>query len=363
MQIEILTRQVEKKTDLLTMLSREPDVTATGDTIKIPDLILHITENYLLLKLSSLQWAERVIPMLFSVAQISNAGQFHQPVTDAKILLTARCYDPVKQLSYLHEVSHLDLENNELLGIRMAEWRSRDVAIVAHAALAVQGNIVTAKIKFLPHFRDSQYNCQECIDQISLHDLMEPISPEFKDQVLPLRVSGPIIHSLKQVSAEGWQDFINNRHAAVDYNHKTDTFMVNFNDSGYISFKQQQDKKKILCQIELKNPYILNAMLLNSLKSIFGIDQLNLSHTAENIVLSPENIMKFFSFKKQAGFHQFTLREAEFDAVYDVKQLKLTLSATINTVDAIAAIDQISSIFEAMKIFMNRMLTHAGTNS
>ncbi|WP_027364234.1 hypothetical protein [Desulfotruncus alcoholivorax] len=362
MQIEILTRQVEKKADLLTMVSREPDVTATGDTVMIPDLILHITENYLLLKISSLQWAEKVIPMLFSVVQVSNAGQFHEPVTDAKILLTARCYDPVKILPYLHEISHLDLENNELLGIRMVEWRSRDVAIVAHASLAVQGNIVTAKIKFLSHFRDSQYNCQECIDQVSLFDLMEPISPEFKGQAPPMLVSGPIIHSLSHVPAEGWQDFINSRPAAVDYHHKTDTFIINFNDSGYISFKQQQDKKKILCNIELKNPHVLNAALLGNLKSILGIEQLNLSHIAENIILPPEEIMKFFSFKKQTGFHQFSLREAGFDAVYDVKQLKLTLAAKISIADENAAIDQINRVFEAMKIFMNRVLTHAVTN-
>lgn len=363
MQIEILTRQVEKKTDLITMLSREPDVTATGDTIMIPDLILHITENYLLLKISSLQWAERVIPMLFSVVQVSSAGQFHEPVSDVKILLTARCYAPAKLLSYMHEISHLDLESNELLGVRMVEWRSRDVAIAALAALAVQGNIVTAKIKFLSHFRDSHYNCQDCIDQVSLFDLMEPISPEFKGQVLPMLVSGPIIHSLNLISGKEWQEFINNRPAAVDYNHTTDTFIINFNDSGCISFKQQQDKKKILCKIELKSPHILNAMLLNNLKNVLGIEQLNLSHTAENIVLAPEAMMKFFSFKKQAGFHQFTLKTGSFDAIYDVKQLKLTVSAAINTVDEIAAIDQIKCSYEAMKIFMNRVLTHAGTNS
>jgi len=124
---------------------------ATGDRIKISGLEIQIAEHYLLFNISTATIAEEILPLLFSVKPVSTAGQLYEPTADLKMIVTARSKAVTEILPCLHEVSHLDLERGELLGVNLFEWRSRNVAVVARAELAVQGSIMVAKIKFSTH--------------------------------------------------------------------------------------------------------------------------------------------------------------------------------------------------------------------
>lgn len=254
MLIEIFTKQLNKKNIILTLLATEPHLNSTGEKITVPGLVLHITANYLLFNISSPAWAERIVPLLFSIKPINASGQLYEPVSDMKIIVTAKSFEPTSILPYLHELSHLDLERGELLGVRLVEWRSRDVAVVAGAETAVQGGIITARIKFNPHFRDSQYNCQACIDQVSIGELLKPLSPEFARTPLQPRITGPVIQARLSANCSKWAEFINRQSVPVIYQQAADLYLVDYGEAGQLIFKQKPDRREILCSIELTNP-------------------------------------------------------------------------------------------------------------
>jgi len=326
MQVEIFTRNVDKKTTILTALAGEPGLQAAGEKITIPGLILQSAENYLLFNISSTNLAERILPLLFT---LRSAGQFYEPVTDVKIIVTARCYDPVKILPHLHEINHLDMEKGELLGTRLAEWRSRDVAVTAHAELAVQGGVLVARIKFDTHFRDSQYNCQACIDQVSLRHLLAPLCPEFTAPAPEPRIGSPTIRAQQKIPEQKWVEFINHRPGTVSYNRENDAYVINLHGVGRIYCKQVTDGREILCVLELTSPGPVSPGIFHDLRQTLGIEALDISHRAKDLVLSPDQLMRDLAFSKQKTFHLFALDAGDFTATYDIKNLQLTLAGKI----------------------------------
>lgn len=359
MQAEILTRQMGKKSTILTLLSNEPELYATGEIIKVPGLILQIAENYLLFNISSVMWVERIVPLLFSINPVGGTGQFYEPVTDMKIIVTARCFNPVKLLPYLHEVSHLDLDHNELLGTRFTEWRSRDVTIVARAELAVQGSVITARIKFSPHFRDSQYNCQACINQVSLVHLLEPLCPEFTRPVPEKQIHGPVIHAQQKVQPENWAKFINLRTAPFKYHRNNDEFKLDFNEAGHISFTSKPDRREIICRVEITDPSAISTEMLEHLRNLLNIETLVLSHVAENVVLAPETLINDLSFSKTSDYHLFILQTCDFNVVYDIKNLKLSINSEFRLSGSNTDLHTLSGIFHHMKQFMEKVIAYA----
>ncbi|WP_347491067.1 hypothetical protein [Desulfoscipio sp. XC116] len=358
MLIEIFTKQIDKKNIILTLLSAEPQLQATGEEISVPGLVLHITDNYLLFKIKSPAWAERIVPLLFSVKPINAAGQLHEPVSDMKIIVTAKSYEPTLILPHLHELNHLDMERGELLGIRMAEWRSRDVAVLANAELAVQGGIITARIKFNSHFRDSRYNCGVCIDQVSIGRLIEPLSPEFIRPPLRPQITGPIIQAYLPLPGAGWAEFINQRLAPVIYRQTTDSYLLDYGAAGHIEFKQKTDRREILCSIELTDPQIFTAGLIEHLHNLLGLEDLTITHTAENILIPPEYLISRLSFNKEPNFYSFSVSEDCFTALYDIKKLNLTIKSTIILKNDEVIPDNIRHIHNQMTQYMNKVLRY-----
>jgi hypothetical protein len=359
MLIEIFTKQLDKKNTDLTLLSAEPQLQATGEKIAVPGLVLHITANYLLFNISSPAWAERLVPLLFSVRPINAAGQLYEPFSDMKIIVTAQSFEPIAMLPHLHELSHLDMERGELLGVRLVEWRSRDVAVVARAELAVQGGIITARIKFNPHFRDSQYNCQACINQVSIGELLKPLSPGFISTAFKPRVIGPVIQARRPVPGTGWAEFINRQLAPVTYQQETDSYMINLGKAGDINFKQKPDRREIMCSVKLTDPQIVNADLLKLLHNLLGFEELTIMHTAENILIPAEQLICRLSFYKEPDFHSFSMTRDCFTALYDIKRLTLTLNRTVRFNQEQANPDAIRHTHAQMIDFMHRALEYA----
>lgn len=359
MLIEIFTKQLDKKNTVLTMLATEPQLQATGDKITVPGLVLHINANYLLFKVTSPAWAERVVPLLFSVKPINAAGQFYEPVSDTKIIVTAKSLEPTRILPHLHELSHLDMERGELLGVRLVEWRSRDVAVVARTDLAIQGGIITARIKFNPHFRDSQYNCQACIDQVSIGEILMPLCHGFTEPPLIPRVTGPVIQARQTVPSSGWAEFINQQPAPVTYRQKTDSYVMDLGKAGYIDFVQNAEGREILCSIAITDPQVLSADLLKQLRNLLGFEELNIIHKADNILLPPEQLVNKLSFIKEPEFHSFSITCDCFTAIYNIKKLTLVISGSIKLNQKNESLDFVHHIHSQMIKFMHKVLEYA----
>jgi len=362
MQIEILSRNVDLKNRFLTRYAEHPEMWATGDRIKISGLEIQIAEHYLLFNISTATIAEEILPLLFSVKPVSTAGQLYEPTADLKMIVTARSKAVTEILPCLHEVSHLDLERGELLGVNLFEWRSRNVAVVARAELAVQGSIMVAKIKFSTHSRDSQFNCQECVDRISLRKMLAPLSPEFITAPPVPKLYGPFIQACLKVSGAGWAELINRRPAPASYCRETNSFNIVFSNAGHISFQQEPERREILCRIELTDPAPLGNGLLQMLSNLLGLEQLIVSHRVENLVLPPDYLTGELGFGKEIEFTLFTLATGSFNAIYDVKKLTLTLERAISIGDGQAALDALEDTFAGMNRFMKMVMSHAGNS-
>ncbi|TYO95002.1 hypothetical protein [Desulfallas thermosapovorans] len=359
MLIEIFTKQLDKKNTVLTLLSTEPQLQATGDKITVPGLVLHINANYLLFNVTSPAWAERVVPLLFSVKPINAAGQFYEPVSDAKIIVTAKSLEPTRILPHLHELSHLDMERGELLGVRLVEWRSRDVAVVAHADLAVQGGIITARIKYNPHFRDSQYNCRACIEQVSISEVLMPLCHGFTKPPITPQVTGPVIQAQQTVPGSGWAEFVNQQPAPVIYRQKTDSYMVDLGKAGHINFVQNAERREIFCSIAITDPQVLSTDLLKQLHDLLGFKELKIQHKAVNVLLPSEQLVGKLSFIKEPDFHLFSIKCDYFTAIYDIKKLTLVISASVKINREDESLDFIRRIHSQMIEFMHKVLEYA----
>lgn len=362
MQIEILSRNVDLKNRFLTRYAERPEMWAAGDRIKISGLEMQIAEHYLLFNISSVTVAEEVVPLLFSVKPVSTAGQLYEPAADLKMIVTARSKTLAELLPCLHEVSHLDLERGELLGVNLTEWRSRNVAVVARAELAVQGSIMVAKIKFNTHSRDSQFNCQECVDRVSLRKMLEPLSPEFTTAPPVPKLYRPLIQAYQKVSGAGWAELINRRPAPSSYCRETNCFNIVFSNAGHISFQQEPDRREILCRVELTDPAALGNGLLEMLSRLLGLEQLKVTHRAENLLLQPDYLTGELGFGKETEFTLFSLATGPFNAVYDVKKLELALERTISIGDGQADIEALEDTFAGMTRFMDMVMSRAGNN-
>lgn len=363
MQIEILCRNVDLKNRFLTRYAGSPEMWAAGDRIKISGLEMQIAVNYLLFNITSAAIAEEAIPLLFSVKPVSTAGQLYEPAADFKVIVTAISRPLAELLPCLHEVSHLDLERGELLGVNLTEWRSRNVAVVARAELAVQGSIMVAKIKFSTHARDSRFNCQECVDRISLRKMMEPLSPEFTAAPPAPKIYGPLIQTHKTISGTDWAELINRRPAPTSYCRESNCFNIVFSNDSRISFQEEPDSREILCRVELSDPAHLDNGLLEMLDGILGLEDLTVIHRVENLVLQPDYLTGETGFGKEAGFTLFSLAADCFHAVYDIKKLTLTLERQIALGDDRTVMETLTDTFAAMNSFMAMVMHHVGYNN
>ncbi len=359
MLVEILTRNMHKKNTILTLMSGSPGLEARGDHVALPGISLHLSDNYMLFKISSAEWAEQIVPALFSVVPVIATGQFHQPETDMKIIVTARAYKPAKILPHLHEVSHLDLEHGELMGTRFIEWRSRDVAVVAQTELAVQGSVLTARVKFSTHFRDSQYNCQACVDQVSLRQIMEPLSPDFIEPPPTPRMHGPVIKAQQKVTPHGWVEFIHRKPGSLHYYRNTEEFKIVFNGSGFISFKQDRERGEILCMLELTSPAPLDNGTLQQLHDLLGLEKVVIEQVTENLLLSPDRLLNELGFNKQHQFYLFTRDLGDFTAVYDIKRMQMKCSKDLSLKNNNFRTAVLQDVFQRMVEFMNTVVAYA----
>ncbi len=354
MRIEILTRKTDLKSRVLTWLSRENSLVATGEKATIPGLELQIAADYLLFNITSFELAEKVVPMLFSVTQVSTAGQLYEPDTDMKIIVTARSYDPALLLPHMHEVSHLDLERGELLGTRLTEWRSRNVSVTARSELAVQGNVLVARIKFSTHSRDSLFNCSGCVALVSLRSILEPLCPGLEKPLPKPQVQGPLVQAEFKTSGEKWAEFINQRFAPVEFCGETNQYKIVFSNTGFISFRQEPGKEEILCRVELPDPAVFNGELSDALRNM-GLSTATVTAQVENIILSPHQLINEMNFKKEKDFYLFTRENEFFKARYHVKNLELVLEREIRF-DTEFNPRLLQDIFQGMRDFLNRVI-------
>lgn len=359
MQIEILTRQVELKERFLTRYAKNPALWSDGHTVKIPGLEMRITSDYLLFNISSTGLAEEIIPLLFTVAPVSTAGQLYEPASDMKIIVTARCNDPADILPHMHQVTHLDLERGELLGTRLTEWHSRNVAVTARAELAVQGNILVAKIKFNTHSRDSRFNCQECVDRVSLRDILEPLCPAFAATPPEPVFHGPLLTAELTVTDQDWAELINRRPGPLTYCSRRDLFQIVFSNTGHISFHREPDRQGIMCRVEFSEPARLVNGLMDMLYELLGLEVLTLTLRAEDLLLPPDILMGELGFTKEKEFHLLTLHTGLFTACYDVRKLSLHLQRDISVPEALQDRQLIEQSFNSMLEFINGVMSRA----
>lgn len=327
MRIEILTRKMKKKAEILTLLAREPGLEATGAEVKVDGLQVSIGEDYLLFTIDRWERAQQVVPRLFSIVPGAYAPSYYEPVTDQKILVTAAAKPLPEIIGSLTTLEHLDLEAGELAGKFQAQWRARDVAVSAHVYLFVQGSVAVAKIKFSTHFRDSEHYCRKVLEEISLPEILTVFTPEVS--VAPdFPVVEPVVIE-KQITLKenNWNELLNLFPARITYLPGNDEYRLQFDPACYLAVKTSKEKIELLLHIE--NPDFLTAELIDYLRTLAGIEEVAVRKTIRRVTLAPDSLIKKLGFRKDKSFHLFT-REDLFKTRYDIKRREVLMESFVS---------------------------------
>ncbi len=352
MRIEILTRNMDKKPALLTFLAEKPGLYARGNEIMVDGLQVIVGQNYIYITTAHWEWGEKIVPLLFSIVPHAYSSSYFEPVTDQKILVTATARPLPEIIEKLTLLEHLDLEALELAGQFQVQWQSRDVAVNCPVSLMVQGGVATAKIKFITHFRDAEYHCRQLLNQISLAQVLRVFTPEVTTPREEPMVDDLAIAAQKIVAPECCADFLNQFQGQTLYLAQHDALRACFNPTGHLTFRQVA--QKIEAELYLDKPEVLTPELHRQLTVMLGFTELTLHRIIDKITLPPHILINTLGFAKDLQFHLFT-RPGTFLARYNIKERRMTISATVNLTEEVAP-ERVAQLYQAIERFTERVL-------
>lgn len=325
MKIEILTRQMEKKADLLTLASKENGFYAKGGYISSDDLMMEIGPDYILLGTGSGLLAERVVKELFNIKPVPFAPAFYELTTDLKILITASARTPLSIMPGLSKLEHLDLDRMELAGYYDLSWRSRDVAVLARPEVMVQGGLAVCRVKFNGHFRESEYHCRACLDKVSMVQILEVFTDEGVVTPAPPAESVLAAEARTVIAGEVFSDFLNLCPAKIFYNDEEEFSVVLGGEGDRISFRPEKNSKGVEVFLHIEEPSAVDLVTLAPALGMFDFKSIRISQKLTSLSLLPENLIRDLGFVKSKDFFVFTYTSHQVQGKYSIKNRDLTV--------------------------------------
>lgn len=352
MRIEILTRNMDKKAELLTLWAAEPSFASTGGKIVVDGVQVEVGPDYLLLTIDDWRRGEQVLPRLFSISPCAYAPSYCEPVTDQKILVTAAARPLPEIIENLDVLEHLDMEKGELAGAFQRRWQSRDVAVVAPVEVMVQGGVAVARIKFLTHFRDGEHHCRLLLEMISLREMLTVFTSEITRRCRP-RAVPPCVTARHSVTGQDFSRFLNDGPEGVIYRPEQDEYLVQFGGCNYLSFHPGRERNVEL-ELHIEDCTCLTERLTEQLTDILHLEQVSMEGRIADLLLEPRQLLGELNFRKDEDYHIFT-RESAFLARYDIQKLEMQLRAAVD-LRAPAVGEIITGLYRDMLLFIERVL-------
>ncbi|KJS16193.1 MAG: hypothetical protein VR69_09860 [Peptococcaceae bacterium BRH_c4b] len=356
MKIEILTRQMDKKADLLTFLAKERDFNAIGDIVRAEGAELELGADYMLFTTRRVELADRVVKTLFTVRPVPFAPAFYELVTDQKILITASSRPINRIIPGLNKLEHIDLERGELAGLFEPSWQSRDVAVMAWCEIMVQGGLAVARVKFAGHFRESEWHCRACLEKVALNRLLEVFTGEAGAAPPGPDVSEAVAEGHSVAGPEAYSSFINRCPREVVYRAEDETFMVLLGgEAGRIEFKRQANAKNIDVFLQVEDPASIDPGVITPALELLNIKSLRISGKVSRLLLSPQVLVQKLGFTKADDFFLFVYTGDNMEARYNIRDRELVVLSVLqdgqfnieNMLDRFSGINKFYSLVTA----------------
>lgn len=328
MKIEILTRCTDKKPEVMTYLKSLEEFVSDGHKASANDVEAEITESFILLTVYKPWLAEELVRILFKIRPVPFSSAFYEITADHRIIVTCQAR-PVKEvLSAVDVLDHLDLEGGELAGSLETPWHSRDVGIKAQYDIIIQGGLAVARIKMVTHFRESAHHCREAVSMVTLGAGLSAFSSETGELIRPPRASSVRVKATAEVDGGEIASFINSCPGKISYL-EGKGYRVDLAGRGnYLKVinKKENSTGIILC---LEEPWLLDSNLLSSLGSLAGLKEVEAGRVVEDLLVSPDDLIKGLGFIKERQFTVFSAKTGDLGASYDIGSKCLKIKVTL----------------------------------
>jgi len=355
MKIEILTRCTDKKPEVMTYLKSLEGFVADGEKASAHDVEAEITGSFILLTVYKPWLADELVRILFRIRPVPFTSAFYEIAADHRIIVTCRARPLKEVLSAVDVLDHLDLEGGELAGSLVTRWNSRDVGINAQYDIVIQGGLAVARIKIGTHFRESDHHCREAVSMVSLGAGLSAFSSEIRELARPPRASSVQVKAAAEVDGGEFASFINKCPGKISYLEATKGYQVELEGRGnYLKVinKKENSAGIIIC---LEEPWVLDSDLLSALGSLAGIKEVEAGRVVEDLLVSPDDLIKGLGFIKERQFTVFSAKTDYLGARYDIGSKRLEIKASIPWEDLGGS----RGVFSRIDNFTGRVMSYA----
>jgi hypothetical protein len=329
MRIEILTRNVEKKPDILTCLRDLRGFDAAGGRVVAEGVEADMDGGYILLTVTLPWLADALIRRLFTVGPVPFAPSFYEITGDPKVIVTCAAKPVNLVIPDLDVIDHLDVEAGELAGRFETGWSSRDIDLAASHEVIIQGGVAVARVKFSTHFRETEQHCRDVLSRASLSRGLAVFSAEAGGLVKPARISPIALTATSQAGEEACADFLNRCPGMIIYLEEEKEYRVKLpgeDNRVILSGKNRNCGEVSVC---LESPWSLDGGLFELLGELTGVDRAQVACAITGLTLSPDDLIRRLGFIKEKEFTLFSARLEGLEVRYDISRREMTIRAEI----------------------------------
>lgn len=334
MKIEILTRNVEKKTEIITFLRNLRGFEASSGKVTAEGVEAELAMEYILLTVTVPWLADELIRSLFTVRPVPFAPAFYEIAGDPKAIVTCAAKPLSRVIPALDVLEHLDLEAGELAGRFETRWNSRDVDLSAAFEVIIQGRVAVARVKFGSHFRESEHHCREVLSRVGLTWGLSAFSDEERGFVKPALISPVALTATASADDEACAAFLNRCSGTVTYLEASREYRVDLPGDGnhlVISGKSRRSADVHIC---LETPWLLDSPMISLIGDLFGFNRVEVARTITGLTLNPDDLLRRLGFVKGKDFLIFGAAVDGLEAGYDIGRRNMKVWASLSWSEA-----------------------------
>ncbi|MCL6612530.1 MAG: hypothetical protein K6T66_13395 [Peptococcaceae bacterium] len=329
LKIEILTRSVEKKADIINCLRNLKGFEATAGKIKADGVEAELAPEYILLTTSVPWLADEIIRELFTVRPVPFAPSFYEIAGDPKVIVTCAARPVNQVIPALDVLEHLDLEAGELAGRFATRWSSRDVDVSADFEVFIQGGVAVSRVKFGTGFRESEHHCRDVLARVGLARGLSVFSAEDRDFIKPAEVSPVALTAAATVAEDALAAFLNRCPGKIRYLEEERAYRVELPGEGNRLTISEKNRKSAEVVVYLETPWRLDGGLAAAIGEMAGIERVEVARTITGIALNPDDLLGRLGFVKENEFLSFGARLEGLEARYDIGRRAMKIWAVI----------------------------------
>ncbi len=335
MKIEILTRSVEKKPEIITFLRNLKGFEASSGKAAAGGVEAELAREYILLTVTVPWLADELIRILFTVRPVPFAPAFYEIAGDPKVIVTCAARPLSRVIPALDVLEHLDLEAGELAGRFETRWSSRDVDISAAFEVMIQGGVAVARVKFGSHFRESEHHCREVLSRVGLTAGLSVFSDEKRDFFKPAIVSPVALTAAVPADDEACAAFLNRRPGNITYLEATGEYRVDLPGDGNYVVISGKNKHSANVRIYLETPWLLDGALIGVMGDLLGIKRVEVARTITGLTINPDDLLRRLEFVKGKDFLNFGAAVNGLEAAYDIGRRNMKVWASLSWNDSV----------------------------